>query len=86
MTVLTDEMRAQVKDIVCNILELEPEEVSDTSLFVEDHEADSMRAIEILAALEINFNVTIDQSLLGQMINLAGVYEILGTCLADSSA
>ncbi|QTR06017.1 acyl carrier protein [Saccharothrix algeriensis] len=68
---------AQIKDIVCDILEIEPEEVTPTSLFKEDHDADSLRAIEILASLEKAFNVTIDQSELPRMVNLEGVYTVV---------
>ncbi|MFF4412788.1 acyl carrier protein [Streptosporangium sp. NPDC001559] len=86
MAVLTDEVREKVKEIVCDVLSLESDDVTETSLFVEDHEADSMQAIEILASLEINFNVTVDQSELERMVNLAGVYEVLKGCLADPAA
>lgn len=84
MTVLTDDMRAKAKGIVCDVLELEPDEVTETSLFVEDHGADSMRAIEILASLEVSFGVTIRQAELERMVNLAGIYEILADRLAAS--
>ncbi|MDP9070815.1 MAG: acyl carrier protein [Actinomycetota bacterium] len=67
----------EIKDIICEILELEPSEVTDTSLFKEDHEADSLRAIEILAALERTFHITIDQSELSRMVNLEGVYAVV---------
>lgn len=68
-----DEMR----DIVCEILEIDPADVTSTSLFKEDHGADSLRAIEILAALERAFNITIDQSELSRMVNLDGVYSVV---------
>ncbi len=76
MTVTIAE-RDQIKAIVCDILEVEPEEVTETSLFIDDHDADSMRLIEILSALELNLKVTIDQSQINRMVNLAGIYEVL---------
>ncbi|MGW7596241.1 phosphopantetheine-binding protein, partial [Streptomyces rubiginosohelvolus] len=45
--------------------------------FKEEHDADSLRAIEILAALEKTFNIVIDQSELSRMVNLRGVYEVV---------
>ncbi|MBG6134345.1 acyl carrier protein [Longispora fulva] len=77
MATATEEWKQQAKDIVCDILEIEPDEVTETSLFKEEHGADSLRAIEILAALERNFNITIDQSELGGMVNLDGVYTVV---------
>ncbi|MFD5552694.1 MULTISPECIES: acyl carrier protein [unclassified Streptomyces] len=77
MSTVVDERQAKIRDIVCDILELEPEEVTQESLFKEDHDADSLRAIEILASLEKSFNIVIDQSELGRMVNLNGVYEVV---------
>ena len=68
---------AKIREIVCDILELEDDEVTDISLFKEDHDADSLRAIEILAALEKEFKIVIDQSELANMVNLKGVYEVV---------
>jgi len=77
MITATGEWKIQAKEIVCEILEIEPDEVTDTSLFKEEHQADSLRAIEILAALEREFRITIDQSELARMVNLVGVYEVV---------
>ncbi|WP_231499994.1 acyl carrier protein [Saccharothrix sp. NRRL B-16314] len=78
MTTAIDTARmARIKEIVCEILELEEDEVTATSLFSEDHDADSLRAIEILASLEKAFGVVINQTELTRMVNLAGVYEVV---------
>ncbi|MEU3402852.1 acyl carrier protein [Streptomyces sp. NPDC006670] len=77
MAATTEERRETIKDIVCDILEIDPEDVTATSLFKEDHDADSLRAIEILASLEKEFNVVINQTELGRMVNLDGVYEVV---------
>lgn len=77
MAALAQERRAEIKDIVCDILEIDSDELSVTSLFKEDHDADSLRAIEILAALEKKFGVVIDQAELARMVNLEGVYAVV---------
>ncbi|MFD0025480.1 acyl carrier protein [Streptomyces sp. NPDC058382] len=76
-TATRDERLVTLKEIVCDILEIEEDEVSEVSLFKEDHNADSLRAIEILAALEKEFKVVINQSELPRMVNLKGVYEVV---------
>lgn len=86
MAQLTTDIEEQIKDIVCEILEIEPDEVTPTSLFKEDHDADSLRAIEILAALERTFTVTIDQSELARMVNLEGVYLVVDESFAAKRA
>jgi acyl carrier protein len=76
------ERRAQIKVIVCDILEIEPEEMTDTSLFKEDHGADSLGAIEILSALERTFDVEIDQAELTRMVNLDSVIAVVDEAAA----
>jgi acyl carrier protein len=77
MTTAVDEPIETIKEIVTDILEIEPGDVTMTSLFAEDHGADSLRAIEILASLEKEFSAVIDQSELPRMVNLQGVYEVV---------
>jgi acyl carrier protein len=77
MAAIVEERQETIKEIVTDILEIDPEEVTETSLFKEEHDADSLRAIEILAALEKEFNVVIPQAQLSRMINLKGVYEVV---------
>ncbi|AQW51063.1 acyl carrier protein [Streptomyces violaceusniger] len=77
MTAIVEERRETIKEIVTDILEIDPDEVTETSLFKEEHDADSLRAIEILAALEKTFNIVIEQSELSRMVNLQGVYEVV---------
>jgi acyl carrier protein len=77
MTEIVDERIQTIKEIVCDILEIEPGEVTDTSLFKEDHGADSLRAIEIVAALEKRYSVVIDQGDLPRLINISGVYDVV---------
>ncbi|MFD8382221.1 acyl carrier protein [Streptomyces sp. NPDC059679] len=77
MAAIVEERQETIKEIVTDILEIDPDEVTETSLFKEEHDADSLRAIEILAALEKQFNVVIPQAQLSRMINLEGVYEVV---------
>ncbi|MET9610117.1 acyl carrier protein [Streptomyces sp. NPDC006512] len=78
MTTATRDDRLElIKETVCDILEIEEDEVTEVSLFKEDHNADSLRAIEILAALEKQFGIVINQSELPRMVNLKGVYEVV---------
>lgn len=78
-TILTekDERLINIKELVCDILELEHEEVTHTSLFKEEHGADSLRAIEILATLEKKFGIKIPQAEMVKMVNLDGVYDVV---------
>ncbi|WP_326640844.1 acyl carrier protein [Streptosporangium sp. NBC_01755] len=77
-----EERRAQIKEIVCEILEIDLDEMTGDSLFKEDHGADSMGAIEILSSLERTLGVDIDQGELVRMVNLDGVVAVVDEAAA----
>jgi acyl carrier protein len=68
-----------LREIVADALEIEPEEVTDEGDFVEDYEADSLRALEVLARIEKVYKVEIPQPELEKMRNLKAVYEIVAS-------
>jgi acyl carrier protein len=66
----------ELREIVADVLELEPEEIADEADFGEEYGADSIRAIEILSRLEKRYGIEIPQSELPQMRNLHSVYQV----------
>ncbi|WP_406641810.1 acyl carrier protein [Amycolatopsis sp. WGS_07] len=77
MTTAVSERMQQIREIVCTHLELEDAELTETSDFADDHEADSLSLMDVLAALEKKFGVTIDQAQFARMTNLRAVYEVV---------
>jgi acyl carrier protein len=72
-----DVRAARIIEIVCEHLEIETHEIDETDLFVADHGADSLMLIGVLAALEKEFKISIDQSELVRMISVAGVHAVV---------
>ena len=72
-----NDMREELRKIVAQVLEVESGDVSDTGDFVRDYDADSLRAIEILAQIEKKYGVEIPQSELPNMRNLVAVHELV---------
>ncbi|MFC9629230.1 acyl carrier protein [Streptomyces sp. NPDC058251] len=77
MSVTQQNYLDEIREIAAEVLEIEPEEITETSSFADDHEADSLRAIEILARIEKKYNVEIPQSDLPKMVNLRAVYDVV---------
>jgi acyl carrier protein len=67
----------ELREIVADVLEIEPGELDPNADFVETYDADSLRAIEVLARIEKRYNCEIPQSELAEMQNLAAVYEVV---------
>ncbi|MFI9359977.1 acyl carrier protein [Kitasatospora sp. NPDC053057] len=72
----------KVREIVADCLDLEIEELTLTDHFIDHYGADSLNAIEVLARLEKEFNVTIPQEELANMVNLSAVLEVLSRATA----
>jgi acyl carrier protein len=77
VTTAIEDRKQHMRDVVCEILEIDPAEITDDSLFKEDHGADSMGMIEIAAVLEKTYHVRIDDTELVRMVSLSGVYAVV---------
>lgn len=75
--IVDEERTSKIKDIVAEHLEIDRDELSDSNMFIDDYAADSLSLIDLLAALEKEFNVVIEQSELGRMVNIDGVRAVL---------
>ncbi|MEH1123231.1 acyl carrier protein [Micromonospora sp. CPCC 206061] len=73
----TDPRLEELRAIVAEVLEVEPEELTDTGDFIDEYEADSLRAIEILARIDKVYKVEIPQSELATLRNLKLVHDAL---------
>lgn len=82
MTVVIEQNQDDIKELVCDILEVEPDQVTHTSLFKQDHDADSLRAIEIVASLERKYSIDIAQTDMARMVNMEGVLAVVSEALA----
>lgn len=71
----TQQRMEELRGIVAEVLEVEPEELTDTGDFMDDYDADSLRAIEVLARLDKKYKVEIPQEELAEMRNLKAVYD-----------
>jgi acyl carrier protein len=71
-----------IREAVADILEIEPDEITWTSDFQRDHEADSLQRIEVLAALERRFGITIDDALFPRLTDLSSTYAVVAEILA----
>lgn len=82
---LTDEHRARIRAIVTDVLELEPEELTETADFVGEYDADSLLAIEMFARIEGELSMTLAPEDLTDMTSLGDVYRVVGRRLEGSA-
>lgn len=63
-------MEDELRDLIAEIVEMEPGKITAEANFVEDLGMDSMMALEILAAMEKKYKIQIPEEKLAQLRNL----------------
>jgi acyl carrier protein len=74
----------EIKAIVVEIMEVEPDEVEMETNFIEGLGADSLQALEVLATLEKTYKIQIPEAFLKKMIDLKSVIEVVEEVMANS--
>ena len=81
MNARVEERVGEIKAVVCRVLEVDEDQVGPDDHFVEQLGADSMKLIELLANLEIEFDVEVDPAEFERLVDLDGVYAVLSEAL-----
>jgi acyl carrier protein len=65
-----------IKNLVCDILDANPTDITDTSPF-EHNGAGSLFTIEIVTRLAKMLDITLDQQDIPRMVDLKGIYHVV---------
>ena len=79
---MSDTLKDELRQIITEVTEVE--EIPEDTPFA-DLGIDSMMAIEIVADVEKNYDVTISEEELGELTNLQAVYDKVQAKLAEAS-
>ena len=71
-----DNLENEIRDLVAEVIEVEPEEVTSEADFIEDLGMDSMQALEIMAAIEKRYSIQIPEDYLVKIINLSSLLNV----------
>lgn len=74
----------EIRGIIAEILEKDPQEVTPEAKFFEDLGADSMMALEILTAIEKKYKITIPENKLTQIATLKDTVALAKEFLAPN--
>ena len=73
------ELYSDVKELICETLEVEAEEINDDTHFVDDLGIDSILIIELKTLFEEKYTIAIDKDDLNELTSLAAVMNYLST-------
>ena len=71
-----EQLTGDLREIVSEICEVDPEEVTMEANFVDDLGMDSMQALEIMASLEKKYSIQIPEEYLGKIMDLNSLLGI----------
>lgn len=75
------EIVSEVRGLLAEILEVEPEEIKPDTHFAKDMGADSMSILEIIAALEDKYDIVIEPEKLAELSTLTQVSDFVSEVL-----
>lgn len=81
-----ESLKAGIRQIISEVLEVEPEEITDEAHFVQDLHADSLMALEILVMLEKKYKVKLSEDKLKSMLTLKETVELMKGLLVQEVA
>ncbi|GAA0897183.1 acyl carrier protein [Virgisporangium ochraceum] len=73
--------RERLRAIVAEVLDLEPDDVTDDASFIDDLGVDSLMALEIVVVLEKRFGVRFAETELRQVTSLDQAYDLVAAKL-----
>ncbi|MFI9360443.1 acyl carrier protein [Kitasatospora sp. NPDC053057] len=75
MTTVAPERLTRIREIIAENIDVHTE-FSDTALFVDELGADSLKLIDVLSALEMEYSIVIDMNELPKMVNVEATYQV----------
>jgi acyl carrier protein len=81
-----ESLKTGIRQIISRVLEVEPEKITDEAHFVKDLHADSLMALEILVALEKEYQVKLSEDKLQSMLTLKEAVELMQGLLGQKAA
>ena len=76
-TIDAKKLENELRSLVAEIVEIEPDKITPDASFVEDLGMDSMMALEILASIEKKYKLRIPEENLPKVTNLNKTIEIV---------
>ena len=73
------ELYSEVKELICETLEVAEDEINDDTHFVDDLGIDSILIIELKTLFEEKYTIAIDKDDLNELTSLAAVMNYLST-------
>ena len=74
---MNTELYKQIKDLICQVLEVPEDELGDNTHFIDELGIDSILIIELKTKFEEKYPITIDKDDLNELTSLSSIFNYL---------
>lgn len=85
-TVTAEHIRTEVKRLIAEVTEREPEEITDTASFAEELGVDSLMAMEVMVAVDKKYKINIPEEEFGTIKNVDDTVAVVLRHVVAASA
>jgi acyl carrier protein len=75
--VTAEQIRDEVKRLIAEVTEREPEEITDTALFADELGVDSLMAMEVMVAVDKKYKINIPEDEFAKIKNVNDTVEVV---------
>jgi acyl carrier protein len=72
-----EKLEQEIRELIAEVLETQPEKINSNDRFVEDLGMDSMMALEIMAAIEKKYRIAIPEDMLPKFTTLSQTVSLV---------
>jgi acyl carrier protein len=83
--ITAEHIRAEVKKLIAEVTEREPEEITDTALFADELGVDSLMAMEVMVAVDKKYKINIPEDEFSKIKNVDDTVAVVQRHLASSA-
>ena len=86
MNATAEQIRAEVKKLIAEVTEREPDEITDTALFAEELGVDSLMAMEVMVAVDKKYKINIPEDEFAKIKNVNDTVEVVQRHMGGAEA
>ena len=75
--ITAEHIREEVKKLIAEVTEREPEEITDTALFADELGVDSLMAMEVMVAVDKKYKINIPEDEFAKIKNVNDTVEVV---------
>lgn len=85
-TVTAEQVRDEVKRLIAEVTEREPEEITDKALFADELGVDSLMAMEVMVAVDKKYKINIPEDEFATIKNVDDTVSVVMRHIASGAA